>query len=73
MSTKKVLEIIRTYKELAGIPIVYLAEPSEQAAIENKLPDGVVNIISRPVKRGDLQRMLETYIKYDDEDEDPQE
>ncbi|MCR5473935.1 MAG: response regulator [Lachnospiraceae bacterium] len=73
MSTKKVLEIIRTYKELAGIPIVYLAEPSEQAAIENKLPDGVVNIISRPVKRGDLQRMLETYIKYDDDDEDPQE
>lgn len=69
MSTRKILEIIRTYKELAGIPIVYLAEPSEQAAIENKLPEGVVDIISRPVKRADLQRMLETYIK----DEEPEE
>lgn len=67
MSTKKTMEIIRTYKELAAVPIVYLAEPSEQAAIENKLPAGVVDIISRPVKRADLQRMLENYIS-DDED-----
>ncbi len=69
MSTKKVLEIIKTYKELANIPIIYLAEPSEQAAIESKLPPGVVDIISRPVKRGDLQRMLDTYIS----DEEPEE
>ncbi len=62
MSTKKTLGIIRTYKELANVPIVYLAEPSEQAAIENKLPEGVVDIISRPVKRADLQRILESYI-----------
>ncbi len=70
MSTKKVLGIIRTYKELADTPIIYLAEPSEQAAIENKLPEGVVDIISRPVKRGDLQRILETYIR-EEEDEIP--
>ncbi|MBR4573319.1 MAG: response regulator [Lachnospiraceae bacterium] len=69
MSTKKVLEIIKTYKELENTPIVYLAEPSEQAAIENKLPPGVVDIISRPVKRVDLQRMLDTYIV----DEEPEE
>ncbi len=73
MSTKKVLEIIRMYKELAGVPIVYLAEPSEQAAIESKLPEGVVDIISRPVKRADLQRMLENYIKDDEPDEDPED
>ena len=71
MATKKVLGIIRTYKELAGIPIIYLAEPSEQAAIETKLPEGVVDIISRPVSRGDLQRMLDNYIK--DEPEEPEE
>ncbi|MBQ8666331.1 MAG: response regulator [Lachnospiraceae bacterium] len=71
MATKKVLGIIRTYKELAGIPIIYLAEPSEQAAIESKLPEGVVDIISRPVSRGDLQRMLDNYIK--DEPEEPEE
>ncbi len=69
MSTKKVLEIIKTYKELENTPIVYLAEPSEQAAIENKLPPGVVDIISRPVKRVDLQRMLDSYII----DEEPEE
>lgn len=66
MPSKKVLEIIRTYKELADIPIIYLAEPSEQAAIENKLPEAVVDIISRPVSRADLQRMLDTYIKEED-------
>ena len=69
MSTKKVLDIVKTYKELANTPIIYLAEPSEQAAIETKLPPGVVDIISRPVKRKDLQRMLDTYIK-DEEPED---
>jgi len=67
MSTKRVLEIIKTYKELANTSIVYLAEPSEKAAIEDKLPDGVNDIISRPIKRGDLQRMLDTYIKEDEE------
>ncbi len=69
MSTKRVLEIIKTYKELADTAIVYLAEPSEQAAIENKLPENVVDIISRPIKRADLQRILDTYIK-DDTPED---
>ena len=48
------------------MPIVYLAEPSEKAAIENKLPEGVVDIIPRPVKRADLQRMLDEYIKEPD-------
>ena len=71
MSTKKVLDIIRTYKELENVPIVYLAEPSEQAAIESKLPERVVDIISRPVSRVDLQRMLDTYIR-NDEEETPQ-
>lgn len=73
MSTKKIIGIIRTYKELEHIPIVYLAEPSEQAAIESKLPEGVADIISRPVKRADLQRMLETYIKEDEPEDGPEE
>ena len=63
MSTKKVLDIISAYKELVNTPIIYLAEPSEQAAIESKLPENVCDIISRPIKRMDLQRMLDTYIK----------
>ena len=67
MSTKRVLEIITAYKELAGIPIIYLAEPSEQSAIQSKLPECVVDIISRPVKRADLQRILDSYIKEEPE------
>ena len=50
----------------AKVRQVYLAEPSEKAAIENKLPEGVVDIIPRPVKRADLQRMLDEYIKEPD-------
>ncbi|MCR5301032.1 MAG: response regulator [Lachnospiraceae bacterium] len=68
MTTKKTLDILRAYKELVNVPIIYLAEPSEQAAIESKLPEGVVDIISRPVSRGDLQRMLDSYIPKDEEE-----
>ena len=68
MSTRRVLDIIRTYKELANTPVIYLAEPSEQAAIESKLPADVSDIISRPVSRADLQQMLDKYIK----DEEPE-
>ncbi len=63
---------MRAYKELINVPIIYLAEPSEQAAIESKLPQGVVDIISRPVSRADLQRMLDTYIKEEPEPEVPE-
>ena len=70
MSTKRVLEIIKTYKELAETPIIYLAEPSEKAAIEHKLPECVVDIIPRPVTRADLQRMLDSYIKEEDPADD---
>jgi len=69
MKTKRVVEIIRTYKELSNIPIIYLAEPSEEAAISDKLPEGVRDIISRPVKRADLQRILDTYIVDTEEDD----
>ena len=67
LTTKRVLDIIFTYKELENVPIVYLAEPSESSAIAGKLPKGVVDMIDRPVKRADLQRILDTYIKAPEE------
>ena len=67
MNTKRVLDIIKTYKELADTPIVYLAEPSEHSAMLS-LPNGVSDIIDRPVKRADLQRILDTFLKSDDGD-----
>ena len=69
MNTKRVLEIICTYKELSDTPIIYLAESSESSAMLGKLPDNVSDIIDRPVKRGDLQRILDTYIKDDETEE----
>ena len=69
MKTKRVVEIIRTYKELVNIPIIYLAEPSEEAAISDKLPEGVKDIISRPIKRADLQRILDTWITEDSDND----
>lgn len=68
MNTKRVLDIIRTYKELADVPIVFLSEPSEHNAMLGKIPDGISDIIERPVKRGDLQRILDTYLKSVDGD-----
>ena len=68
MKTKKVADIIRTYKELNKVPIIYLAEPSGESAISGKLPEGVLDIISRPVKRGDLQNILDKYIADSDDD-----
>ena len=70
MNTKRLLDIINTYKELAKVPIIYLAEPAEEAAIKDKLPERVSDIIPRPVKRADLQRILDTYIVASDETED---
>jgi len=65
MPSRKLVEIIRMYKELAKVPIVYIADPSEMSAISLKLPEGVVDIVSRPVKRGDLQKVLDAHIKSD--------
>ena len=70
MNSRKLVEIIRMYKELAKVPIIYIADPSEMSAIAQKLPEGVVDIVSRPVKRGDLQKMLDTHITDDTDSDD---
>lgn len=70
MNSRKLVEIIRMYKELAKVPIIYIADPSEMSAIAQKLPEGVVDIVSRPVKRGDLQKMLDTHITDDSDSDD---
>lgn len=59
ISTRRVIDIIKTYAELKEVPIYYLGEPDEVGAISSKLPEGVLGIISRPVARGDLQAILD--------------
>lgn len=61
---KKIVEIIRSYKEYAGVPIYLLAEADEIGAMEAKIekqdfPD-VQGILTRPVARGELQVVLDT-------------
>lgn len=58
ISSKRMVEIIRSYKELAGVPIFYLCDPVEQGAVDLKLPEGVVGSICRPVSRQDLEMAL---------------
>lgn len=69
MKTKQVVEIIRTYKELHEVPIIYLAEPSEESAVSTRLPEGVIDIITRPVKRADIQKLIENYLSKPDDDD----
>lgn len=67
IKSKRVVEIIRSYKEIAKVPIFYLSEPEELGAVSAKLPEGVLGVISRPVGRGDLQGVL-NYAFRDDPD-----
>lgn len=70
MNSKRFVEIIRTYKELLKVPIIYIADESEIASVTKKMPDGVLDIISRPVKRADLQKILDKYITEDDDSDE---
>lgn len=70
MNSKRFVEIIRTYKELVKVPIIYVADESEIASVVKKMPEGVLDIISRPVKRADLQKVLDKYITDDNEPEE---
>ena len=59
IDSKRVLEIIRSYKELADVPIVYIAEAAEKGAILSKMHTGIIDCITRPVARGELQTILD--------------
>ena len=66
IKSRRIIEIIHSYKELAGVPIVYIAEPSEKGAVMARSRSTVVDCITRPVARGDLQLVLDrVFIKND--------
>lgn len=64
--SKRVIDIIKSYKENADVPIFYLSEQVELGAVSGKLPEGVLGCIPRPVSRGDLQGVL-NYIFFNPE------
>lgn len=63
IKSKKVLEIIKSYPEYEKVPVFFLAEPDEVGAINAKIVNegmnGVEGVITRPVRRGDLQAILD--------------
>lgn len=63
IAAKRMVEIIRSYREFANVPIYLLAEADEVGAMEAKIqkqdfPD-VQGILTRPVARGELQVVLD--------------
>lgn len=58
----KVIEIIRSYKDLKDTPIVYTCDESEKQFVMENLPEEVCGLISRPVSRGNLQYILDKFV-----------
>ena len=64
---KQVIEIVRSYKELQSVPIVYIADPAEKGAVLSKAPADLLGCITRPVARGELVKILNQVFPKKDE------
>lgn len=62
IGSKRIIEIIRSYKELADVPIILLGEPEEKSSIMAKKIEGVSGFLARPVARGELQEILDKHL-----------
>ena len=59
MNTKKIMSIIRSYKEMEKVPIYFMVYEEERYVFEHKSDTGAAGLITRPVARGDLQKILD--------------
>ncbi|MCR5605070.1 MAG: response regulator [Lachnospiraceae bacterium] len=59
MTTKKIISIVRSYKEMADVPIYYMVYKEEEGVFASKDIPGIEGIITRPIARGDLQKILD--------------
>ncbi|MCR5421679.1 MAG: response regulator [Lachnospiraceae bacterium] len=59
MATKRIVSIIRSYKEMAEVPIYYMVYKEEEDVFNSRPEPGIEGIITRPIARGDLQRILD--------------
>ena len=59
MTTKKIISIIRSYKEMKQVPIYYMVYREEADVFASKELPGIEGIITRPIARGDLQKILD--------------
>lgn len=68
--TKKILEIIHSFDDLTNVPMVYLCEKEELGTMKTKLPEGVLDCLSRPVARGPLQKILDRFFAEPEEEKE---
>lgn len=59
MSAKKLISIIRLYKEMEKVPIYFMVYEEERGVFEHRKDLDVEGIITRPIARGDLQKILD--------------
>ena len=59
MPVKKILSIIRLYKEMEKVPIYFMVYEEEKGVFENRKDLDVEGVITRPIARGDLQKILD--------------
>ena len=59
MDTKKILSIIRSYKEMEKVPVYFMVYEEERYVFEHKKDTGAAGLLVRPVARGDLQEILD--------------
>lgn len=59
MDTKKILSIIRSYKEMEKVPVYFMVYEEEKYVFEHKKDTGAAGLLLRPVARGDLQKILD--------------
>jgi PleD family two-component response regulator len=59
MSAKKIISIIRSYKEMEKVPIYYMVYEEERDVFRLKKIPGVEGLITRPIARGELQKILD--------------
>ena len=59
MNPKRIMSIVRSYKEMEAVPVYFMVNEEEKDVfMARDLPD-VEGIISRPIARGDLQKILD--------------
>ena len=59
MASKKIISIVRSYKEMEKVPIYFMVYDEERYVFEHRAEPGVAGLITRPIARGDLQKILD--------------
>ncbi|MCR5406889.1 MAG: response regulator [Lachnospiraceae bacterium] len=59
MSAKKMISIIRLYKEMKNVPIYFMVYEEERDVFEHRKDTEVEGLITRPIARGELQKILD--------------